>query len=173
LWDLEKSFPELHALNRGFGGSQLADVAELADRVVLAYKPRLVIVYAGDNDIAARKTPEQVVAAYQKLVEKIHSQLPETRIVFISIKPSLSRWKLIDEIRHANRSIAELAARDERLAFVDIEPAMLGPGDLPRKELFRDDGLHLNAEGYQVWAEQLRPILKETSPSSAAAEKTP
>jgi lysophospholipase L1-like esterase len=163
----------LDALNRGFGGSQLADVAALADRVVTPYKPRLVIVYAGDNDIAAGKTPEQVVAAYQKLVEKIHGQLPEARIAFISIKPSLRRWHLIEQIRHANRSIAELAAADERLEFVDIEPVMLGPDGLPRKELFRDDGLHLNAAGYEVWAERLRPVLKETSLMPAAAGKEP
>jgi lysophospholipase L1-like esterase len=172
LWDLQASFPDLHALNRGFGGSQLADVAELADRVVLPYKPRQVVVYAGDNDIAAGKSPEQVVAAYQKLVEKIHAQLPETRIVFVSIKPSLKRWALIEPIRHANRSIAEIAAKDKRLEFVDIEPPMLGPDGLPRKELFRDDGLHLNAEGYKVWAERLRPVLERlTKPLSPLAPR--
>src|SRR5690606_20333119 len=145
--------------NRGFGGSQLSDVVEFADRIILPYKPRLVIVYAGDNDLAANKPPERVVADYRRLVKQIHEKLPETRIAFIGVKPSISRWRLIEQVRAVNRTVAAIAAEDERLEFIDIEPSMLGEDGQPRKELFLADGLHLNAAGYEVWTKLVRPVL--------------
>jgi lysophospholipase L1-like esterase len=159
LWNLKESFPDRQAVNCGFGGCYLSDVAHFAGRIVLPHKPRLVVVYAGDNDIAAGRTPDQVVEAYRRLVQTIHAELPETRVAFISIKPSLARWKLVDKMREANRVIAEIAAKDRRLAYIDVDEPMLGPDKLPRPELFRDDGLHLNAEGYKVWTERVRPLL--------------
>jgi hypothetical protein len=109
LWDLKESFPNLKAINRGFGGSQLADVVHFADRIILPYRPRLVIVYAGDNDLAAGKTPEQVIDDYRRLVEAVHTRLPETKIAYIAVKPSLARWKIVDQGRQVNRTIADLA----------------------------------------------------------------
>ncbi len=159
MWNLKESFPDLDALNRGFGGSQLSDVVEFADRIILPYKPRLVIVYAGDNDLAANKPPERVVADYRRLVKQIHEKLPETRIAFIGVKPSISRWRLIEQVREVNRTVAAIAAEDERLEFIDIEPSMLGEDGQPRKELFLADGLHLNAAGYEVWTKLVRPVL--------------
>jgi lysophospholipase L1-like esterase len=160
LWDLKESFPDLNAVNRGFGGSYLSDVAHFAGRIVIPRKPRLVIVYGGDNDIAAGRTPEQVLEAYCRLVETIHAELPETRIAFISIKPSIARWKLVEKMRQANSAIAAIAVKDPRLAYIDIDAPMLGPDKLPRPELFRDDGLHLNAAGYKVWTDRVRAALE-------------
>lgn len=161
LWDLKASFPELNAVNRGFGGSQLADAVHFADRIVLPYQPRLVVLYAGDNDLAAGKTPEQVVEDYRRFVSKVHAKAPATRIAYIAIKPSISRWRLVEQVRKANQAIAEMARDDERLEFVDIDAPMIGADGKPRPELFRPDGLHLNAEGYQVWTEKLRPVLEK------------
>jgi len=163
LWDVEKSFPGLHALNRGFGGSQLADAVRYADRIVTPYQPRVVVLYAGDNDLAAGKSPAQVLEDYRQFVAKIHAALPNTRIVYIGVKPSLARWKLIDKVRATNQQIREFAAQDPRLVFVDVEKPMLGPDGKPRADLFLRDGLHLNAKGYQVWADLLRPHLKAES----------
>jgi lysophospholipase L1-like esterase len=162
MWDLKESFPDLEAVNRGFGGCYLSDVAHFADRVVLPHKPRLVIVYAGDNDIAAGKAPEQVVEAYQQLIHTIHTALPQTRIAFISIKPSLARWKLVEKMRATNGAIAAIAAADPRLDYIDIDAPMLGPDQLPRPELFRDDGLHLSPAGYQLWAERVLPVIERS-----------
>jgi lysophospholipase L1-like esterase len=164
LWDLKQSFPDLDATNRGFGGCYLSDVAHFADRIVLPHQPRLVIVYAGDNDIAAGRTPEQVVEAYRRLVQTIHARLPEARIAFISIKPSLARWKLVEKMREANRAIAAIAAKEEHVDYIDIDAPMLGADTLPRPDLFREDGLHLNEAGYRVWAEQVRPVLARSAP---------
>ncbi len=161
LWDLAKSFPGLDAINRGFGGSQLADSVRYAGRIVIPYQPRTVVLYAGDNDLAAGKAPEQVFDAYRSFVAAIHAALPKTRILYIAIKPSKARWKLIDKIRAANRLIADFAAKDPRLVFIDVEEPMLGTDGKPRPELFMPDGLHLNAEGYRLWAGLVGPHLKE------------
>lgn len=159
LWDLSKSFPRLPALNRGFGGSHLADVVHFAPRIVLKYEPRLIVLYAGDNDLAAGKTPERVRSDFQAFVKIVHENLPKSRIVFICIKPSLRRWALIDKIRNANALVATECKKDERLLYVDVAAPMLGADGKPRRELFADDGLHLNAKGYALWAERLQPLL--------------
>ncbi len=164
MWDLAKNFPGVSAVNRGFGGSQMADSARYADRIVIPYRPQLVVLYAGDNDLAAGKTPEQVFDDYCRFVAKVHAALPKARIVTIAIKPSRARWKLMDRIRRTNRLLGEFAAKDPRLVFVDMEASMLDGEGKPRAELFRPDGLHLNAEGYRLWSERIRPYLRELTP---------
>ena len=160
LWKLAESFPGLPAINRGFGGSELADSVRYADRIVIAYRPRIVVLYAGDNDLASGKSPERVSADFKQFVAKVHAALPKTRIVYVGIKPSLSRWKLIDKVRDANRRIKEFAAADPRVVFIDVEKPMLGLDGKPRPELFQPDGLHLNAAGYRLWSDLLRPHLE-------------
>jgi lysophospholipase L1-like esterase len=159
-WDLKKCFPGLPAINRGFGGSQVADSVHFAERIVLPYRPRVIVLYAGDNDVAAGKTPQQVLADYRAFVNKVHAALPKTRIVFVAIKPSLRRWHLVGKMREANRLIRAAAAKDPRLVFVDVDGPMIGADGKPRPELFRKDGLHLNAAGYKLWSDLVRPHLK-------------
>jgi lysophospholipase L1-like esterase len=164
MWDLTKSFPGAGAINRGFGGSQLADSVRYADRIVIPYEPRIVVLYAGDNDLAAGKTPNQVAADYRKFVAKLHAALPKTQILYVAIKPSRARWGLIDKIREANRLIQAASAKDPRLVFIDVEKPLLGPDGMPRRELFLPDGLHLNSEGYRLWSDLVRPHLKDSAP---------
>ena len=159
-WDLKASFPDLPVINRGFGGSQLADSVRYAERIVIPYRPRIVVLYAGDNDLAAGKSPRQVADDFQAFVKKVHAALPETRIVYIAIKPSIKRWHLIEAIREANRRIAATVQADQRLVFIDLEPVMLGPDGKPRADLLKADGLHPNAACYKLWAELLRPYLE-------------
>jgi lysophospholipase L1-like esterase len=163
LWDLKKSFPELPAINRGFGGSQLADSVRYADRIVTAYKPKTVVLYAGDNDLAAGtapKSPEQIAKDFDDFVAVVRKSLPEAKIVYIAVKPSPSRWKLIGKQRETNRLIRERCEQGERLLFLDIEKPMLGSDGQPRAELFKADNLHMNDHGYAIWAELLEPHLK-------------
>ncbi len=155
---LARDFAGMKVINRGFGGSQIADSTKFADRIILPYAPKVIVMYAGDNDIAAGKTADQVFADYQAFVEKIHARLPETRILFISIKPSLMRWKLKDQQIDANQKIAAL--KDPRLGFIDVYPAMLGPDGKPRPELFVEDGLHMSQAGYALWTRLIRPRLE-------------
>ncbi len=158
-WDLAKCFPDMPTINRGFGGSQIADSTHFAERIILPYKPRIIALYAGDNDINAGKSPEQVRDDYRKFVAKVHHALPETRIVFIAIKPSIKRWKMIDTMREANRMIREITEKHDRLDFVDVDRPMIGDDGKPAVKLFKQDGLHLNAEGYELWSKLVRPHL--------------
>ena len=158
-WDPAKYFPDLRIINRGLWGSSLIDSVRLVDRIVLPYEPRRVVVYAGDNDIDAGQTSEDVVVQFERFIKSIHARLPQTRIVFIGIKPSPQRWLTIDRARATNDRIRALCGRDDRVAFLDVDGVMLGWDEKPRRDLFADDGLHLSPQGYQLWTVLLRPFL--------------
>jgi lysophospholipase L1-like esterase len=164
LWDLKASFPDVKAINRGFGGSEMQDSTRYVDRIVVPYSPRLVVVYAGDNDIMGTPS-EQIVIAFERFVRAVHAKLPETKILYIGIKPSLLRWGQVDRMRQANATIRQFCERDDRLGFVDTDNAMLGWDEKPRKELYVADGLHLTAAGYQILNALVRPFL---APPAAA-----
>ena len=157
LWPtLAADFPGIYTLQRGFGGAELSDVIRYAPRIVLPYRPRLIVLYAGENDIAAGKTAAAVFREYQAFVALVRRSLPETRIVFVSIKPSPSRWALADQMREANDLIRRHISTDPRLSFVDVFTPMLGPDGKPRQDLFVEDRLHMNAEGYKIWRNLIR-----------------
>ena len=158
-WDAGKYFPELKIVNRGLWGSALSDAARLVERIILPYQPRTVVVYAGDNDIDGGRTTEEVAVQFERFVRAIHAKLPLTRIVYIGIKPSPQRWLTIDRMRAANEMIRQFCSRDDRIAYLDVDGAMLGWDEKPRPELYAADGLHLSAQGYQLWTTLLRPFL--------------
>jgi lysophospholipase L1-like esterase len=160
LWDLARSFPDVRALNRGFGGSQIEDSVRHVDLLVIRHQPRTVIFYAGDNDIAAGKTPQQVSDDFKAFVKKVHAALPATRVAFIAIKPSIARWALVAKVREANALIRAYCEVDDRLGFVDVDGPMLGWDGKPRKDLFVADGLHLSGKGYDLWTTLVRPFLE-------------
>jgi lysophospholipase L1-like esterase len=157
---LEKDFPGVTVVNRGFGGSELADSVFYADRIVIPYRPKTVVVYAGENDLQAGQTPEKVFHDFKAFVAKVHAALPQTKIVFIAIKPSPSREKIKAQVVRANALIAAECARDPRLAFADIYTPMLTAKGEMRPELFVKDMLHLNEAGYAVWTPVVAPFLK-------------
>ena len=160
MWEtLPHDFPDLPVINRGFGGSELHDVVHYANRVVLPYKPRVIVVYAGDNDLANGRKPEQVASDFRRLARTVHRTLPRTRIVFVSVKPSPSRWNLVDRMRATNALVRRYARTDKRLAYADIFTPMLGDDGRPRRELFRDDSLHMTPAGYELWTSVIRPYL--------------
>jgi lysophospholipase L1-like esterase len=160
LWDLNQSFPGLQAINRGFGGSQVVDSVYFARQLILKHQPRLLVFYAGDNDIAAGKSPERVTEDFQALVRAIHQELPRTKIIFLAIKPSLARWAHVGRQRRANALVENLCKTDDRLVYLDVASPMLGEDGKPRPELFAADGLHLNKKGYEMWSALLQPLLK-------------
>jgi len=161
MWEtLAEDFPGVTLIQRGFGGSELADSLFYADRIALPYHPRLIVLYAGENDIASGKAAEAVAGNFSSFVAKIHAAQPETRILYVSIKPSPSRAKFQDEFTRANALIAAACARDPRLGFVNIVPALLDAKGGYRPELYRADLLHLNHDGYRLWAQVLAPLLK-------------
>jgi lysophospholipase L1-like esterase len=159
-WDLAKSFPDLGAVNVGFGGSQTADATHFAPRIVLRYKPRLIVFYSGDNDLASGKTPETVAADFKEFVAVVHKDLPKIKIVLVSVKPTPLRWKLFDAQKKTNALLEAYCKTDDTLGFVDVVKPMLGEDGKPKKDLFVEDRLHLSDEGYKVWTGILKPLLK-------------
>ena len=152
LWnDLEREFGTTGIVKRGFGGSRMSDVDRYVAQLVLPYKPRLVVVYAGDNDIAEGAPPEAVLSSYTDFVRQVHAALPETRIAYLSIKPSPSREALMPASIQANELIERFSKTDPRLDYIDIYPLMLDARGRPRADLFLSDALHLNAAGYAIW----------------------
>lgn len=152
LWgNLEAQFASKNIVRRGLGGARMTDCARYVDRLILPYKPNLVVVYAGDNDLAEKAQPELVLAAYVDLVKQVHRALPETRIAFVSIKPSPLREALIPVISRTNELVAAYSADDARLDYIDIFSKMLDADGRVRPELYQTDALHPNAAGYAVW----------------------
>ncbi len=158
LWDLAAAFPDLKTINRGIIGSEMHDALRAVDRLVLPYAPRTVVVYAGDNDIMGTPS-EEIAIAFERFVRAVHAKLPQTRIVYIGIKPSILRWAQVDRMRQANAMIRAFCGRDDRVAFVDVDNAMLGWDEKPRPELYVQDGLHLTPAGYQILTALVRPLL--------------
>jgi lysophospholipase L1-like esterase len=159
LWDLKASFPGLATINRGFGGSQMSDVVKYAGRIVTPYKPRAIVLYEGDNDLAAKETPAQVAADFEAFLKLVRAELPTTPVVVIGCKPSPKRWAIIEQQRELNRLLAERCKDDGHATFVDVEKPMLNAEGQPRAELFREDMLHLNAEGYALWTSLVGPLI--------------
>ncbi|RPJ36412.1 MAG: hypothetical protein EHM35_08155 [Planctomycetaceae bacterium] len=161
MWRTHDCFPSLPVVNRGFGGSHISDVLHFADRLVFPYRPRVIVFYAGDNDIAAGKSAQRVFEDYRKFVGIAHAKLPEARIIFLSIKPSESRWSLWPEMKKANELVQGLSGKDGRLFFADLATPLLGADGRPRNELLLGDKLHLSPAGYAVWAQALAPALRQ------------
>lgn len=163
LWtDLEREFgAPAGIIKRGFGGSQLGDCVKNLERLVVKYQPRAVLVYAGDNDLAAGIPPEEVERRFVAFVDGVRAKLPATRIAYISIKPSPARAALLPQIRAANALIRTAAAAREQVEYIDIFTPMLGDSGEPRPELFRDDALHLNADGYALWRRIIAPYVAQ------------
>ena len=159
MWATNKSFGDMKVINRGFGGAHIYDVIYYAERIVLPYKPKVIVFYAGDNDIAGGKSPQRVFDDYQKFVKIVHKKLPKTRIIFITIKPSRSRWSLWPRMKEANTMIGNLCKTDRRLFFADAATGLLGEDGKPKEELFLKDQLHLSEQGYKLWTSILKPII--------------
>jgi lysophospholipase L1-like esterase len=161
MWPTAESFPDLAVINRGFGGSHISDVNHFAGRIALKYKPRLIVFYAGDNDIEAGKPPQHVFDDFADFITTVHERLPETHIVYLPIKPSLARWPKWSRMQEVNAQVKKLTQVDKRVTYVDTATPMLGADGQPRAELFLDDGLHLNDNGYELWTKVLSPFVHE------------
>jgi lysophospholipase L1-like esterase len=156
---LKQDFPEHNVINRGFGGSHLSDSVEFAQRIVTPYEPKLVVLFAGTNDIASGKTAETVFSDYQAFIAKVQAKLPKARIAYISISPAPSRWNKLEEIKKANRLIRDYTLKDRNLIFIDTFSSMVTDTGGPRPELFVEDQLHLSPQGYAIWKDAVAPFL--------------
>lgn len=153
---LAKHFPEVTVVNRGFGGARMRDVVAYAERIVIPLKASHILVYAGDNDLAGKETPQDVLSDFKAFVAKVRAAQPETPITFIAVKPSPHRLRIIAKMAEANRLIQDYTKGDPKLGFVDITATVLGPDGNPDPALFEKDGLHLNEAGYDRFAVPIR-----------------
>ena len=162
MWKtLEDDFPKTNTVHRGFGGSQLVDSIMYVNRIITPYAPSKVVVYAGDNDVAAGKKADRVLADFKTLVASIHARVPAAKIGFIAIKPSRSRWNLWPEMDKANRLVATFAESHPKVTYLDIAAPMLAEKDKkPAKDLFIADGLHMTPKGYEKWTKVIRPWVE-------------
>jgi lysophospholipase L1-like esterase len=160
LWDsLPQRFPGQKTINRGFGGSWLSDVVHYFDRIVLPYQPRTIVVYSGENDIAGGKSAQSLLKDFEALLSLKQKYLPESKLIFISLKPSPSRHERLDEMKKANALIREWMSREKRVVFVDVFTPMLDTAGKPKERLFGPDRLHMNRLGYDLWTQLLKPHL--------------
>jgi hypothetical protein len=158
---LAQDFPGLPVFYRGFGGSQIKDTTFFAPRIIIPYAPRIIVFHAGDNDLAAGATPEQVIADLKELIELVHAKLPETEFCYISLKPSVKRERLRLEQQKVNEGAMELSKSNSRFHYIDQYHMVTDAMGNPRLELFAADALHLSEAGYKLLVELVLPFLKK------------
>lgn len=160
MWeDLQERFPYENILNTGFGGSQATDLLYYLQPLVLAYQPKKVFIYEGDNDLAEGKRVGQVLKVLKNISEGLQGEIPDVSIVIISAKPSISRWGLRGKYKRLNKKLQRWASRNQHLDFADVWNPMLADKKL-NTSLFIEDGLHMNASGYDIWENTLKPFIK-------------
>lgn len=164
LWStLQADMTPLPAINRGFGGAHLSQVAYYVDQTVIHYRPRAVVLYAGDNDLDGRnrsgKTPNDVAGEFRTFVARVAAAVPDARIYYVSMKPSRQRWADWPDEHSGNALIATICARDPRLTYIDVATPMLATGAPPPSDLFVSDGMHLSPKGYALWTGIIKPRL--------------
>lgn len=158
MWKTAERFKGLPVINRGFGGAHISDVNHFLHETVLRYGPSVIVFYAGDNDVEAGKSSDQVLADYEAFVRRVGDANPSTQIVYLAIKPSLARWARWPEMRAANAGVRSYSAR-ANLHYADVATPMLGTDGEPRAELFVSDGLHLSEAGYDLWTSVVMEAL--------------
>lgn len=149
-WDLKRYFPEFETINRGIGGSLISEATYYADPLIVPYKPSTIVFYSGDNDTAYGMPTEMIADDFRKFVAKIHSALPDTQMVVISIRPSIARLAVWDAVIAANEQLRTICAQDSKLQFVDLTPMLLTGDGKPRRELLGEDQHHLNKDGFDL-----------------------
>lgn len=160
--DIKEYFPGYPIINRGFGGSSLPDVINYAEQVIVKYKPKQIYIYCGENDIAGSDavTADTVLNRFKKLYSIIRKNLKKkTEVIFVSIKPSVSRWKLEQKFNEANALIQKFIESERHIIFLDVHTAMLEPDGMVKKDIFIQDQLHMNAAGYKIWQKIIAPTL--------------
>lgn len=156
---LERDLAPRRLILRGFGGSTMWDVLSFDDRIVYPYRPAAILLYEGDNDIDFGVAPDEFLAAFDEFVARLHARLPETRLYFLSIKPSGLRWGKWPLMAEANAAVARRCADDPLLTYLDVATPLLGQNGEPDDSLFLPDRLHLNEKGYAVWTQVVNEIV--------------
>lgn len=161
MWNTASAFPEKNVINRGFGGAITSDVLAYYDTIVRPYRPRVIVFYCGDNDVTDGLPADSVVAVFKTFLNRVQADFPKTKVIYIPIKPSPSRWHLWPEMDAVNTQVKVLSKTTRNLMYADIAAPMLKTGSPPSAHLFLEDGLHLSDAGYAIWNETVRKALKK------------
>jgi lysophospholipase L1-like esterase len=162
MWKTAEAFPNLPVVNRGFGGAQISDMLFYIDDILLKYPtPAVILFYCGDNDAADGKSAQNILRDYQTFVEAAWNAFPQTPVIYLPIKPSISRWSLWPVMVQANKLIRTFCEQNELLFYADTASPMLTTGQPPAAELFLEDGLHLSDKGYNLWKQVVEPLIKQ------------
>ncbi len=158
---VQQDFPGYRIINRGFGGSSLPDVIRYQDDIIYPYQPKQIVIYCGENDLAASDTvsADLVVSRFKQLFNSIRQKLPKAPIVFVSIKPSPSRQRLMPKMQESNAKIKMFLQQMKNTVFIDVYHKMLNEDGTPKDELFIEDKLHMNSKGYSIWQKSIKPYL--------------
>jgi lysophospholipase L1-like esterase len=163
MWqDVADHFPDHEVINRGFGGSEFSDLLYYKERVIYPYKPSKIFIYEGDNDIAAGEDPKDILKEAKKLRKAIKKELPGVPVIFISAKPSVSRWHLRQKYEELNKGLQKYAKKTKNTEYADVWTPALDENGEVRKDIFLEDNLHMNAKGYKIWQEVLTPYVEGT-----------
>jgi len=159
--DVQQYFPAYPIINRGFGGSSLTDVIRYEKEIIFPYRPKQVVIYCGENDLAASDTVtgQIVFERFKILFNDIRNKFPKIPIAFVSIKPSISRQRLMPKMEQANKLIKNFIGKKEKTAFIDVYHKMLKADGTPMDDIFLEDNLHMNAKGYAIWQKAIKPYL--------------
>ena len=161
LWtDLKTDFNNETILNRAFGGATLLDMIRYKDENLLNYHPSKIVLYCGENDVASsdKVDGKEVFKRFKTVYTMIRKQYPNVPFVYVSIKPSISRWTMKDRMIDANRRISSYLSHKKKNTFINIWDAMLENGE-PKKDIFREDKLHMNKKGYAIWTEKMQEVI--------------
>jgi len=160
MWkDIAGYFPEYHVINNGFGGSHFSDLIHYYEELILEFHPDYLFIYEGDNDIAGGKKPRKVIKEARLLIDRIQKDLPETKVVLISPKPSVARWHLRKKYQKLNKKLERLCNKTVNLEYADVWSAMLDENGQVLTGIFLDDNLHMNKKGYAIWGEVIGELL--------------
>lgn len=161
MWkDVPDYFPEFNVINNGFGGSQFSDLIFFYDELITKQTPDILFIYEGDNDIAGNKKPNKILKEAKGLVKRIQNDLPQTRIILISPKPSIARKNLKKEYTKLNKKLGKYCNKTDGLEFADVWTIMLDKNGNVYEDIFVKDGLHMNKKGYDLWAKVIGEFLK-------------
>jgi lysophospholipase L1-like esterase len=158
--DLNELFEDHQIVNTGFGASQATDLLAYANELILTFNPYQVFIYEGDNDIAANKRPKKIVNTTSEIIKRIRDKNRDTQIILIAAKPSAARWSLKRKFKNLNRKFKRLCKKDNLLQFADVWKPML-QGRKLKKDIFEEDGLHMNAKGYEIWYTVIKPFINQ------------
>ncbi len=162
MWkNVQSYFPEYNVINNGFGGSHFSDLLYFYKELILKPAPEILFIYEGDNDIASNKKPAKILREAKQLAAKIQQDLPETRVIFISPKPSIARVHLKNTYIKFNSKLEKFCKKQKNIEFADVWNPMLDKKGNVYKDIFLEDGLHMNKKGYDIWGKVIGGFLKE------------